>query len=409
MFLIYKIALLNVFRNYRRSLITFSAIILGCVSLVIFGGFISSMYEGMRENLIRSQLGHVQIYAKGFNQFGQSQPEKYLIDKFTLQKAIEIIESNPGVTLTTSRLNFSGLLSDGQKSVAVIGEGIEPDKESLISSAISLKKGEDLFSDDRQGALVGEGLFSSLSTDVGEYLTLLSSTADGAINAIDVQVTGVISSGVRDVDARMIRANLSSVQDLMYTDKVSRIVVLLDDTESTALVLKQLEEAFNRADLGLELMSWSQLAGYYHEVVNLFNSVFGFIKIIVLIIVALSISNTMLMAVMERTREIGTIRAMGTTPLQVIRLFLLEAFYIGILGSLLGITFGSGIAHLITESGWMMPTPPGSSQSFPIRIFVDSKILVETMILALIIAVVSSVYPAVKAARLQVTDALRFS
>nr|WP_256489573.1 FtsX-like permease family protein [Pleionea sp. CnH1-48] len=405
----YKIALLNVFRNYRRSLITLTAIVFGCVSLVVFGGFVASMYEGMRENLIRSQLGHIQIYAKGYNQFGQSEPEKYLISKQQLDKATEILNSTPGILLTTARLNFSGLISDGKNSVAVLGEGVLAENEALLSSAISLKKGEDLFEEDESGALLGEGLFGSLDTNTGEYLTLLSSTADGAINATDIQVTGVISTGIRDVDSRLVRANLALVQQLMYTDKVTRVVVLLEDTELTDSMIAELEVAFNEAGLKLEMKSWSDLAGYYHEVVNLFNGVFGFIKIIVLFIVALSISNTMLMAVMERTREIGTIRAMGGTPGEVIHLFLLEALYLGVLGSIAGVLVGALSAHLITLSGWMMPTPPGSSQDFPIRVFIETEVLLETLLLGVAIALLSSLYPAIKASRLQITNALRFA
>ncbi len=401
-------ALLNVFRNYRRSLITLSAIILGCTALILFAGFINSMYQGMRENLIHSQLGHIQIYAKGYNKNSASEPEKYLLDSTTVSKVQDILEADADVLLVTERLNFNGLISNGSQSVAVVGEGIVPDKEALLSSAVSLKQGDDLFSDDTYGSLVGDGLFNGLSANVGEYLTILSSTADGAINAIDVQVTGVVSTGVREVDARFIRANLSLIQELLYTDKVSRMVVLLNNTDDTDKVFQKLEQIFEEHDLNIEMRTWSQLAGYYHEVVGLFNSIFQFIKIIVLFIVALSIANTMLMAVMERTREIGTIRAIGGTPLSVMNLLLSEAAIIGLIGSTLGIACGWFGAEMLNHSGWMMPTPPGSSQSYPIRIIIEQSMIVETFLIALGVAVASSIYPAFKATRLSVADALRF-
>ena len=404
----YKVAILNILRNYRRSLITLAAIVLGCASLILFGGFVASMYEGMRENLIRSQLGHIQIYAKGFNQYANSEPEKYLISQQDISKITEVISEFESVQLVAPRLNFSGLLSDSHNSIAVTGLGVDADNEELLSSAVSLVKGESLFPEDSSGALLGEGLFNALNSEVGDYLTLLSSTADGAINAVDIKITGVIRTGVKEVDSRLVKTNINLARDLLYTDSASRLVVLLDDTHKTQQVLSELSKAFDNAGLQLEMRTWSDLADYYHQVVALFDGVFGFIQIIVLFIVALSISNTMMMAVMERTKEIGTIRAMGGTPFEVISLFILESIFLGIIGSALGLIVGSLLANGITFAEWTMPRPPGSTQDYPVRVFVEIDVLFKTFLLGLSIAVISSIYPAVKASRLPVSNALRY-
>ena len=404
-----KLALLNVLRNSRRSVITLLAIQFGVISLIIFGGFVASMYDGMRENMIRSQLGHIQIYKEGFNQFGSQEPENYLIDRDTLQQVIDQVEGMEGVEIVTPRLNFSGLLSNGVKSLAVVGEGIDPDKEALLSSAVRLTQGEDLFPDDDSGSLLGDGLYQSLNVNVGDYLTLMTNTADGAINAVDVVATGAVTTGTREVDNRLLRINLSHAQDLIYTDGVTRLVVLLSDTAQTDATVEKLESMFAAQNLKLEIRTWSQLADYYHEVVNLFNSVFDFVRMIVIVIVALSISNTMMMAVMERTPEIGTIRAIGGTRSEILSLFLMEAFILGIIGSLLGVIFGILMARGITQAEFIMPTPPGSSQTYPIRIFVEQTVLQETAILGVAIAVLSSIYPAIKASRMVINQALRFA
>ena len=136
----YKIALLNVLRNRRRSIITLLSIQVAVVSLVLFGGFVASMYDGMRENMIRSQLGHIQIYKQGFNKYGHIEPEKYLLTQHDVKKISELVESQPGVELITPRLNFSGLLTNSNQSIAVVGSGINSDKESLLSSAITFGK-----------------------------------------------------------------------------------------------------------------------------------------------------------------------------------------------------------------------------------------------------------------------------
>jgi putative ABC transport system permease protein len=403
----YKIALLNVLRNRRRSIITLLSIQVAVISLVLFGGFVASMYDGMRENMIRSQLGHIQIYKKGFNQYGHIEPEKYLLIQQEVKKITTLVESQASVELITPRLNFSGLLTNSNQSIAVVGNGINSDKESLLSSAITITQGEDLFSQDIDGALLGQGLFNALNTQVGDYLTLLSSTTDGAVNAVDIKVIGAINSGIREVDNRLIRINLGHAQDLQFTQGVSRLVVLLSDTDQTQLVLERLTQLFKQHGLTVEIKTWSQLADYYHEVIKLFDGVFGFIQVIVLFIAALSIANTMMMAVMERTPEIGSIRALGATRYEVMMLFITEACYLGFIGSVLGVLFGILLANGITTAQFIMPTPPGSSQSYPIRIFISWSILWQTAVAGTLVAILASIYPAFKASRLQINQAMR--
>lgn len=404
-----KIAALNVLRNYRRSLITLAAITFGCVSLVVFGGFVQSMYEGMRESMIRSQLGHIQIYAQGYNQFAKAEPDRYLLDASSIEKIQALVEQQAKPLVMAPRLNFNGLISDGKQSLAILGVGVDADSEALLSSAIKIVAGEDLFPMDTDGALIGQGLFESLDVNVGDYLTLMASTTDGAINAVDVRISGVINTGTKALDDRLVRLNLSHAQELLYTDSVTRLVVLLDETNTTQAVNDRLQQAFKQQQLQLETRTWEQLADYYHQVVALFDGVFGFVRIIVIIIVALSISNTMMMAVMERTRELGTIRAMGAAPAQVVQLILLEAAVLGVIGACSGVGLGAASAEIITWANWMMPTPPGSTQDYPIRVLIIPHILWQTFALGLLIAVLSSIYPAYKAARLSVANALRFS
>ncbi len=404
-----KLALLNVLRNGRRSFITLLAIQFGVISLILMGGFFASMYEGMRETVIRSQLGHIQIYSEGFNQFGSQQPEEYLINPEVLKQVVEQAEGLEQVALVTPRLNFTGLLTDGSKSLAVIIEGINPDKEALLSSAVKLTQGEDLFDEDIEGALIGDGLFSSLNLEIGASLTLMATTADGSFDARDITATGAISTGIREIDNRFVRMNLKHAQELMYTEGVTRLVVLLNDTAQTDTVMALLQAEFADKGLALELRSWSDLADYYHEVVNLFDGIFTVVQFIVLSIVLLGIVNTMVMAVMERTPEIGAIRAMGATRFEIISLFVSEAFILGLIGSVLGVVFSILLAQGITASEIMMPTPPGSSQTYPIRIFTGSELLVKNALFGLVIAVISSIYPAVKASRMVITQALRFA
>lgn len=408
MLLLLKIAFLNVLRNSRRTLITILAIVFGCVSLITFGGFVESMHDGLREGMIRSQLGHLQIYQKGFSRFGHVDPEKYMLSAETVKKILEIAEKQPGIEIVTSRLNFSGLLSNGKTSIGVFGVGMDAEKEALMNSAVKILDGEDLFADDPEAALIGNGLAKSLDIKTGDWLTLLSSTEDGGMNAVDIQVKGIISTGIKELDDRLVRANLPHIQNLLYTAGLTRVVILLDKTKDTTVVKSNLEKAFKAANLDVEIKTWSDLASYYHKVVSMFNKVFGFIKIIVVIIVILGIANTMMMAVMERTSEIGTIRALGNTRSEILKLFLSEAIYLGIIGGVIGMLTGVLLAKGINAAGIMMPAPPGTTEGFPIRILLVKQLFIEAMLLGLMSSVVSSIYPAIKASRLKIVDALRY-
>jgi putative ABC transport system permease protein len=403
-----KIALRNVFRNKRRSGLTLLAIVFGSVAIIVFGGYVEQAYVGLRETTINSQLGHIQIFKKGYEEHAKREPEKYQLSPDTVVKIQEILSEIPEVQVVTTRLNFSGLLSNGSTSMGVFGIGMEAEKEAEMSSGMTINEGEDLFEDDRDSVLLGAGLAETMEVHPGEILTLLSSTADGAINALDVTVSGIFSTYMKEYDDRAMRMNLAHTQTLLYTDEVTKVVVLLKDTAFTEKVAQLLRSRLDETGLEVEIKTWSDLAHYYNAVKMMFGSLFGFIQIIVVVIVVLGIANTMMMTVMERTSEIGTIRALGTKKRGVMQLFLLEGLVIGVLGGVLGMLFGAGIAELITTMDIMMPPPPGASQGFPIVIMIVPEVLLQSFALAVVAALFSSIYPAFKASKLKIVDALRF-
>ncbi len=404
----FKIALRNIFRNKRRTGLTLLAIVFGCVAIIIFGGFIQASYHGLRESTINSRYGHIQIFKTGYAEHHNKEPEKYLLSPEAVQKVKVILAEIPGIQMITTRLEFSGLLSNGNFSIGVFGIGGEIENEAEMSTGLTLIEGEEIFADDLDTVLMGKGLAATLDAKPGDILTLLSSTADGAINAVDVTVSGIFKSFAKEYDDRAMRMNLKHTQSLLFTDQITKIVILLDQTELTDAVALQIKQRFEKEGLEVEIKTWSDLASFYHSVVKLYGGLFGFVQVIVMVIVILGIANTMTMTVMERTPEIGAIRALGTKKKGVLQLFLLEGIVLGVLGGFLGILLGIGLAHLITAAQFMMPPPPGSSSGFPITILVVPSVLWTSFILAVSASFLSSIYPAFKAARLKIVDALRF-
>ncbi len=409
MTLLCKLALRNIFRNKRRTGLTLTAIVCGSVALILFGGFIQANYQGLRESTIHSRLGHIQIFQAGFQENRARAPEKFLLSPQSIKKINLILEEISGVEIVTARLEFSGLLSNGRTSIAVIGIGGEVEKEAEMSVGLTLIDGEALFEDDEDEVLMGKGLAASLHARPGDVLTLLASTSDGAINAVDVVVAGIFESFSNEYDERAMRMNLQHTRFLLDNEGVTNMVVLLDETARTEAVAKQLAILFQQAELQVEIKTWSELAPFYHAVVRLYDGLFGFLQLIVMVIVFLGIANTMTMSVMERTPEIGTIRALGTRKKGVVALILLEGTLLGALGGVIGILLGVVTATLVTAGQFMMPPPPGSSIGFPIIIRIVPSVLAVGFLLAAGAALLSSIYPALKAARLKIVDALRFT
>jgi len=182
--------------------------------------------------------------------------------------------------------------------------------------------------------------------------------------------------------------------------------VMLKDTDDTAAVRARLAALFASKQWSLEMKDWSQLATFYHQVVALYNGIFGFIGIVVFAIVIFSVANTIVMSIFERTREIGTMMAIGTTRSSIWRMFLAEGLMIGVIGGVAGLLFGAGISNLINRVHIMLPPPPGYTQGYPLRVMLQPGILITAFLIAVITSTLSSILPALKASRLKIVDAL---
>ena len=389
----------NIFRNRRRSAITLVVIVFGAVGLILFGGYKARTFFALRESTIRNRLGHLQIYKKGF---ATAEAQKPL--QFGLENAGELrraVERDPRVSMTTAQITLMGLISNGEKSETFLATAVEPDKDRAMA-AQRITAGTDLPSNESDAVILGRGLAASMHARPGDYLTLLSTTTTGSLNAIDVRVAGIFMSGVKEYDDRAVKMPLAGAQTLLQTRKVERLIVMLRDTADTAAVHASLARALP----AVEFKEWSELATFYHQVVMLYNGIFGFLGIVVFAIVVFSVANTILMSVFERTREIGTLMAMGTPRGTVWRMFLLEGLFIGLLGGALGLAAGALAAFAINHMNLMLPPPPGYTVGYALRVLLQAPTLITAFTISLITATLSSIVPAWKASRLVIVDAL---
>ncbi len=405
MFKFIKLATKNVFRNRRRTIITGLVLVFGATALILAGGFVSFSFRSLSENTIRSQLGHLQIYNRDFFEKDEEKPLALGLENVDELKAK--VQSQEHVRFTMARVEFMGLLSNGEKSAVFLGRGIEPEKETELSgNREPVDTGRFLGSGGGGGGdaevVVARGLAKTLKAKLGEYLTLMTTTSTGALNAMDVKVVGIYSTGVPEYDERALMVDIRTAQQLLVSHRVSKLVVVLDGTSHTQEVASALAARLPE----VTLKRWDELATFYRAVVQLYSAIFAFLGVIIFVIVVLSSSNTMMMSIMERTREIGTQLAVGTSRLRLLVIFLYEGLMIGVFGGLLGLLIAAGLAELIDHSGLRMPPPPGGTTGYPLIVDLVPGVFVGVFLLIVTTTVVSTIAPAFKASRMKIVDAL---
>jgi putative ABC transport system permease protein len=378
-------------------------LVFGVVAMMMFGGYKEINFWGIREGAARARFGHLQIYAEGYSQTDSQRPlARGLRNLEDLRRGLE---RDPRVEMTAAQISMMGLISNGDKSEAFLATAVEPSRDRAMP-AQRMTAGAYLTDDDPDAIILGDALAKSMKTAVGETLTLMTTTANGSLNALDVRVAGIFSTGMKEYDERAIKIPLSAAQRLLQTDKVEKLLVVLRNTSDTEAFRRDLASRFARSGDKFELRTWSELAGFYHQVVMLYNGIFGFLGAVIAVIVVLSVANTILMSAFERTREIGTLMAIGTERSRIWNIFLLEGLLLGVMGGLAGLAAGGSLALLINNVHIELPPPPGYTSGYRLQIMLNTSIVATAFLLAAFTATISSAVPAFKASRLRIVDAL---
>ncbi|MFZ4537488.1 ABC transporter permease [Propionivibrio sp.] len=399
----FQFALRNLFGHKLRSGMTFGAIFFGVISLVLSGGFIEGMFIQLREAVIHSQFGHIQINAQGFFEKGARAPDRFMIDDADplRQKIVAL----PEVSDVMARVSFSGLLNTGRTDRSIVGEGIEPNRENKLGTFIRIESGRSLNDQDRYSIMVGKGLADAFKIGVGDRVTVLVSTSGGALNTLEFDVVGTFRSFSRDYDARTVRVPLAAAQELLNAKGVNTLVVSLRDTLDTARVAELLAGQLDPAKF--EVKKWNEMTDFYDKTVTLYDRQFGVLRLIVLIMVFLGVANSVNMSAFERVGEFGTMMALGNRRRDVFRLVIMENVLIGVFGSAAGVLIGVALALVISAIGIPMPPPPSSEVGYMAQIRVVPKELMLAFAVGFLATVTAAVFPARRVTRIPVVDALR--
>lgn len=400
------LAWLNVLRNKRRTLLSATIICTGVVALLSATGFVLASFHGLREVTISGQLGHLQIGTKGHFEGFEESPLANGLPRAQYQIVEEAMKKVPQVRYAMRRVIFEGLLSNGERTATFVGSGVEPEKETRLGGVFApLVEGEGLpvtGDSDQNAVILAVDLARAIGAKPSQTVTLLSTTQQGVLNAVDLKVAGIYRTGVPELDKRALMAPLSTVQTLLNTDRVSRVIAVLDRTESTdvdhALLSKLLP--------GLEIKRWIDLAPFYQQVVTLYSTIFAVLGAIIVLVVLLSSSNSMLMSIMERVREIGTMRAFGIPDRRIRANFMLEGAIIGLLGAAVGLTLAALLAIGISVSNIQMPPPPGRTTGYPLIIFIDPFAYIIVLIGMVVVGAVAAWLPTRVSRRMSIVEEL---
>jgi putative ABC transport system permease protein len=422
MFTFIKLGFRNIFRFKRRTFITFSAISIGLALLIVNICLLNGIDKQSISNIINCQTSHIKVFTEGYFEKRDDLPMNLTIkDPDSIHSVLKKI---PGIVGTESRVLFGAGLIKGMDELPCLGVAIEPQIDpGLFNIKESVIEGNWLDPDDNK-MLVGKDLAEDIGLSVGDSVTvrMITSSLDEepSWNAIDMEIKGIFESGNPTVDGQRFILPLKLAKESLSLDsEVTEIVVRLasDDSGLISRVQDKIKNTLNTETEKFDVVTWEDLAGTFLAISEMKTQRSAIIIIIMLVIASMGIINTMLMAVLERTREIGMMAAMGMRKSEILRLFILEGMFIGAIGSLMGCILGGLLSWYLEVHGWSITSLFGETLSkfsesvYPVKdvFYADLTfdVLMLTFVFGTIISILASVYPARKATKMNPIDALR--
>lgn len=404
---LFKLAFLNIGRNPRRSVITVLAVGVGLAALIFLWGFSDGTNEQMRSNVIRLFTGHVQIHAAGFEK--ALSPELIIPEKNSiLEKAAAL----PGFSAVTERAKCEALIGTSERSRGILLIGIDPVKEKSVTELEKyIKRGNYLAPSDNRSILIGERLAKRVEADIGDKLVVMTQSMDGNLAGYSYRIAGILHTGSQQIDEMAAYITLESARELLGMGEDSHeLVFKLNARKDIPAFRAGLQGILNQ---DYETLSWSEIVPEVEQWAQWAEAIIQTILIAVMVVIGVSIMNTVLMSVFERTREIGVMLALGTSPGCVIGLILLETIVLELWGILLGLAAGYAVVGYFGTAGIAFPELEAAfSRSYMSTVTytrVETIHVIQSVITLLLLTTLISLYPAWKAGRMEPVKAIYHS
>jgi putative ABC transport system permease protein len=404
----WPLAVRNIRRNARRSALTAGVVVLGFAAVALAGGFMAQTFEGLREGTIRGGYGHLQVAEPEF--FAGSEQRTLEHGLARAGEAEAVLRRDPAVRAVLPQIDFVGLATNGGRSIPYLGVGVDPSGEAETMDFPSLvTAGRWLSPKGETEVVLGTGLARALGVAPGATITLLATTPDGILNAVDATVAGLIDLRVRELNDRYLATPLSLASHLLdVSGTVSKLVVVLREPADANRALPRLLGALRSAGFPMAGRTWSELAPFYGQVRLYLIEIFSGLGIVLVVVVLLATMNTMMMAAAERTREIGTLRAIGTRPKAIARMFVAEGAALALAGCLAGTAVSLLLTSILNHSGIVLPPPPGGTHGVALHMKIYGIAYGAGALAMFATSMLASYFPARRAARMKIIDALAY-
>lgn len=401
---LFKIAWRNIWRNTRRTVILVLAIAIGLMGIIVSEAFMNGMENNMVETIIRSSLGHIQIYAKGFDE--NPVVENSMSDSPEL---LSILATHPGIKNYSRRIRVMGLISNPEHSRGVMIVGVEPSREPHITYIKdSIVEGRYLRGEDSGKIIVGKKLADEFELELGSKVVLMAQDLEKDIASGAYRVTGMFRTDSSEFDKAMVFITLPDARKLLSLgERISKIAIIVNDQELLDLVAEGLR---TKLESTLEVHTWKEIEPILVRIVELYGQFTYIVYLIVFVAMAFGIINTMLMVIFERVREMGVMMALGIRPIQIVLLVILETVCIGIVGLCVGNLIGFiflGIFHNGMDLSFLAEGMEYWGMGHIIFPSIGLDDLLIANVSTIVTAILVSIYPAIRAARFRPVEALR--
>jgi ABC-type lipoprotein release transport system permease subunit len=397
-----KMAYRDLGRNRRRSFFSSLALGMGLALLLLMASVVEGEMRGAMDSTIQLDSGDLQVRAKSYDEDKTSLAWEDLVQNPD-QIATQIASLSP-VTVATPRLFASGIVTVGDETAGVRVIGIEPDSPANAPYQDGLVSGQFLTAGDREGILIGLPLANKLGLKPGDQVTLLANTSNGDVDQQPFTVRGVYTTQITGYDESTIFMPLSKAQALTQTENhASTIFVLLKNRDDTSAVAAALQGS------DYQIITWQQANELIIQTEQFAGAYMVVLYLIVLGITATVIVNTLVMAVFERTREIGIFAAIGMKSGRIMAMFFTESGFLAIGGILMGWVLGAALVYYATVYGFYIGNMgiTGILMHDTIHAYLTVSDTITLSITALVVSLLAALYPAVLAARLEPVEALR--
>jgi len=408
---LFNFALINLKRNKKTTITIGLLVFLGVSSLMFAYSFIKMSFYGLGEQMIHQSIGHFQIQ----DEREKNQKNEYPLEFGISNKDVHDIEQklqkyDDDIRAIMPKLEFSGIISSEYKSDIFLAKGIEPQSESVFSSVfIHMLEGKNLGLDfdnpKKDEIIIGYKLAGMLSLKVGDIATIMVSSSDGALNAIDCVVSGIFSTGTEEIDKRLIMLPISLAKELMKSDKITKLSVGLYDTSKAKAISEDMKEQLK--DTNYKVYFWQSLAPFYNKVVSLYLSFFYFLGGIIIFVVISSVFGSVSNMVSQKTKEIGMLKANGFSNQEIVYLVIIEVLILSSIASVSAFVFSHIGFFIVNNMGIYMPPPPGSNTGYPLAFISIYKEGAIICIVTIAVSLLSALKPSLQAGRLKIADALR--